>query len=300
MKLYQRLNNLRKIVQTLTIVFLVVVPILNYFNIYWIIGTLYSISIGGLDITDPAMALQSLLLTKEIYVPLLLTIILPVTLALILGRVFCSWMCPYNTISDWINTLLKKTFSKRWKKVHYRSIEKNPSPWINWEIFAGLVILMLVIDFSLFGFLSPPGIISSVTVQVVLGIGMGLEIGIVLLILLIETILLKRFWCNYVCPVGAVLSLFRVNRTLQVVHSKVECSCNSGAEPCRYTCPFDLSPKKLHLYPSCHNCGICIATCEKVGSGALSFRFGKHKTAIGKINLIENQKVNISLDNILK
>jgi len=64
-KFYNKLNTYRKAVQLFSLAFLVAVPILVVNGIYSIIGTLYSITIFGVDIVDPAMALQTTILTKS-------------------------------------------------------------------------------------------------------------------------------------------------------------------------------------------------------------------------------------------
>ena len=94
--IYTRLHFMRRLVQFLAMSFIFVIPILNMLGIRQIIGTYYSISIGNLDIIDPALMLQTIFLTKEIYFPLLLAGIIPLILTLIFGKVFCGWVCPVD------------------------------------------------------------------------------------------------------------------------------------------------------------------------------------------------------------
>lgn len=271
---YKNLNRIRISVQIFSILFLIAVPMLNLLGIHWVIGTLYSISIGQLDIVDPVMALQTVLLTKRIYIPFLLMTIVPVVLALVFGRVFCSWMCPQNTISEWVDALQKRIFKSRWHNVHTRHIENNPNPVLYWCIFAALTLLVLILGLPLFSYLSTPGIISSQMSQIILGMGVGLEIGLVTIIFAVEAITLRRFWCKYVCPVGAFLSFFRTRKTLHIHYEAAQCDCKGNSSPCQYVCPLDLAPKESKLYPYCFNCGLCISICEKTGNSALSLKFG--------------------------
>lgn len=274
-KFYNRLNLYRKIVQIFSIAFLVAVPILVVNEIYSIIGNLYSITIFGIDIVDPAMALQTILLSREFIEVLLIGIILPIVLALIFGKVFCSWMCPFNTLSEYWHIITKKIFPAKVKKSKSKLLEINPNPRIYWGILILFLALTLILDFPLITFLSAPGIISAEISHYVMGMGLGLEIFIVLGIIFIEGIIFKRYWCKYVCPVGGVLSVFRTPKTLRINHNESICSCGANAEPRSRSCPLDLSPKRDNLYPYCYNCGLCIKTCEKTGFSALSFGFGK-------------------------
>lgn len=273
-RFYQNLSRVRTGVQIFSVLFLFAVPVLNWLGVRWIIGTLYSISIGELDIADPAMALQTILLTKDVYLPLLIAAALPMVLAFVFGRIFCSWMCPQNTFSEWIALIQKRYFKKRWMQTHRAVIANNPHPAWYWSIFAGLVLLVVVTGLPLLSYLSMPGIISSQIAQSILGMGMGLEAALVVIILTAETVIARRFWCKYLCPVGAMLALFNARRTLRLHHDETLCDCKRDAEPCHYVCPLALAPKQAHVYPYCFNCGLCVAVCEKTGKRALTFRFG--------------------------
>ncbi|MCP4399094.1 MAG: 4Fe-4S binding protein, partial [bacterium] len=123
---YQRLNWGRRIVQILALLFLVAVPLLNSIGVHWIVGTLYSFSIGELDVVDPLMALQTILLTKTVYLPLLFAVLVPLGLTLIFGRVFCSWICPKNTFSDCLDALSVSLF-KHSRPPHAPATVNNPS-----------------------------------------------------------------------------------------------------------------------------------------------------------------------------
>ena len=273
-KFYNKLNTYRKTVQLFSLAFLVAVPILVVNGIYSIIGNLYSITIFGVDIVDPAMALQTTILSRELIEVLIIGIILPVLLALIFGKVFCSWMCPFNTISEYWQKLTAKLFRKRYRKIKLQVKDENPNPVIFWSILISFFVLSIILDFPLITFLSAPGIISSEISHFIMGMGFGLELLIVLMIIFIEGILFKRYWCKFICPVGGVLSIFRFKRTMHLHYNSDLCSCAARSEPCSYSCPLNLSPKSKNIYPFCFNCGECIRICEKTGSGALSFSFG--------------------------
>lgn len=271
---YRNLNGLRKGFQLFALAFLVAVPILNWMGVHWVVGTLYAISIGALDIADPVMALQTVLLTREVYIPLLLAAAIPALLALVFGRVFCSWMCPYNTMLDWIDAGKRRVFRKRWLKARRRPITSNPRPALYWGVFGALLVAVVLVGLPLMGWLSVPGILTSQFSQTVLGMGPGLELALVAGLLVGEVAIARRAWCTYACPVGAMLSVFRTPKTMRVVRDANRCSCKPGAEACRVACPVGLLPFMSGVEPYCYNCGSCIATCEKTRRSALRFGFG--------------------------
>ncbi|MHC1737697.1 MAG: 4Fe-4S binding protein [Ignavibacteriaceae bacterium] len=274
---YKRLNLYRKGVQLFSLFFLFLIPLLVVNQFYGIIGNMYSITIFGIDIVDPAMGLQSLILGGEIVWVVVIGVIIPVVLALIFGKVFCSWMCPFNTISEYWQQLMRKLFPNRWRKVQREAAKENPKLWIYWVLLIVLFLLSLLVGFPVITFLSAPGIISSEISHLLMGMGLGLEILVIFGIIIVEGFLLKRYWCKYICPVGGVLGIFRTPKTLRINHNESNCSCGGNTEPCGTSCPLGLAPKYEGLYPYCYNCGLCIKTCEKTGFGALSYGFGKKK-----------------------
>lgn len=275
-KFYKTLNKYRKWVQILSLLFLVTVPVLILLDIRYIIGTLYSISFWDLDIVDPSMVIQTIVLSKEFYIPLLIAAIIPVLLALIFGRVFCSWMCPYNTLLELlelraVRNMRRKLFKRKKHK------NKNPRSFIYWTIFAVIVVFTFLIGLPVFTWISMPGIISSEIFAIIVGLGIGIDSILFGVIFLSEVIIGKRYWCKYICPVGATLSLFRTKYTMKISYDESICDCPPKSEPCALNCPLNLTPKEKMIYPYCFNCGRCIEMCERTGNRALSFAFVGNK-----------------------
>lgn len=270
-KFYKKLNFYRKLVQILTLLFFLIIPVLLLLDFRKVIGNLYSVTIFGLDIVDPAMAVQTIILSGDFFIPMLIGVIIPVVVALVFGRVFCSWVCPYNTLAEWLNKFSNKILRRRRKS----GLNKNPKPYISWIILGIILLTTAIIGFPLLGFLSAPGIITAQMASVILGMGVGLELAVIGIILIIEVIVNKRFWCKYVCPVGRVLAIFKTPSTMRVAYNAESCKCPLNVEPCANDCPLDLSPTQIHLYPYCYNCGECLRTCEKTGYQAVYFTFKK-------------------------
>ncbi len=84
----------------------------------------------------------------------------------------------------------------------------------------------------------------------------------VLVALFVLSILIRNFWCRYLCPYGALvgllsfLSIFKVHRN--------EDSC-TGCRECTRTCPADI---KIHetssiISDECHACLKCVDACPE-------------------------------------
>jgi ferredoxin-type protein NapH len=123
--------------------------------------------------------------------------------------------------------------------------------------------------------LSAPGIISLQIAKFVYEGVVGLELGLIGLIVLFELFGVRRGWCNYACPVGGFLGLFRFQKTLKVVMTEDAEHVCGKCNACVAACQLGLNPMAKGIYPLCHNCGACISACKKIAPKRepLSFRF---------------------------
>lgn len=271
----RRLQRVRRVVQVAALLLPVVIAGLIHLEQRQILGSYYALSIGPVDFVDPLMALQAQLLTLSWVGSLVVATLIPVGLALVLGRVFCGWACPYNTLLEAWASLERRWWPARHRRQRRAASEAgNPRPVLVWGVFVAMILATVLLGFPLLSYLSPPGLLSSQTTQVLLGMGVGLELGLVGLLAAVEISLGRRWWCRQLCPVGTALGVFHTPVSLRVQHDADRCNCRALTEPCHLACPVDLVPKREHLYPSCLQCGLCLRACEATGYGALRFAFG--------------------------
>ncbi len=258
-------SNKRFLVLTGAFSLLLVAPLLNfYYDINFIQGWYQSIGIGDFWIVSPLEGLESLLVTRDPFGPLLTALIFPVLLALVLGRVFCSWICPITFLSE-LSERLKQLLSKR---------TTTPDRWvlfrqILWFALGLELFLSLVLGAPIFVFLSPPGLVGRELMSFVFFRTLPLE-GLIIIFVLILNLLSKRFYCRYLCPLGAFLALLGARRRVRVKNIMQNCK---GCRTCDHSCPMGLSPsvgEGMTVY--CWNCGTCIDNCSY---GQLEFNLKK-------------------------
>lgn len=250
-----RLTSIRRTVQLCLLLLLFVVPWLNQQGITLLTGTLYSFAIGPLWITDPAIGLQTLFTTRALDMTLLLSLLLPVALALACGRVFCGWLCPQNFISEMADVLAARLKIRR-------VLHPAPTPTLRFVMLGSILLLAAVVGLPLVSLLSAPGILSVQAARLVLEKTVGAELALVGFIVVVELFVVRRAWCNFFCPVGTVLGLFRVRRTMKVVFSEEAGRHCTSCHACAQACQLGLDPLAGHLYPQCHNCGACVEACK--------------------------------------
>jgi ferredoxin-type protein NapH len=240
------------------------IPVLNLYEIYNITGTFYAINIGGLGIADPVVIYQAVFAAGELTVPLVSAALFPVVLAMIFGRVWCSWMCPYHLLADGAALL------RAWVKP---SVSHSKSLRANFSRYTVLMIGTVVagaIGIPVLNYFSAPGIISTEAMIFVKERSISLEFAFIAILLLLEVSVLPRFWCRSFCPTGAFVSLIRTPYTLSIENtvSKPKSSC-CKQNHCTEVCPMGLEPFRETNNLLCTNCGLCVDACQ---SKRLRFR----------------------------
>ncbi len=248
----------RNLLQTLALAFLVVIPVVNfYWRFTFVQGWYQSLGIGDLWIVSPLEGLESILVTRTLYLPLLGGLIVPVLSAALLGRVFCSWICPINTFQELGDRLLRP-----WQgRIKPRDRWLLPRA-VLWYVLAAEIITTLILGTPLWVFLSPPGLVGREIMTFVFFRTLALE-GIVVLLVLALNLLTRRFYCRYLCPLGGLLALLGVKKRLAVSLDPGSCT---GCRKCDRACPLGLAPSTGEASTLvCWNCGRCVDICSEDG-----------------------------------
>ncbi len=251
------------------------VPILNALEIYTVTGTFYAINIGGLGIADPSVILQAIFASGELTIPLLSAAIFPLLVALLFGRIWCGWMCPYHLLADmcaWIRAKVSKKMEPSPLKVA-GSFQANACRF-------GFLILGTAaagaIGIPVLNYVNAPGIVSTEAMILVKERFVSVEFAFIGILLAMELCVAPRFWCRLFCPTGAVVSLFRMPLTLHVASQakavKAPC-CKDNF--CSAVCPMGLAPYREPDDLLCTNCCRCIDVCQASRLKLTGFRQGE-------------------------
>ena len=83
---------------------------------------------------------------------------------------------------------------------------------------------------------------------------------LILITVVVLSILFYRPFCKWICPLGAIYSLFN---KISFLNIKVEGSKCVGCNQCSKTCKMDIDVCKTPNHPECIRCGACIKACPK-------------------------------------
>ena len=231
-------------------------------------GSTWSFELFGVTLTDPLAVLESALASTALPWVLVAGVLLPLLLSVVLGRVFCSWICPVGFLLE-VSGKLRGLL---------RFLEIKPGNARLWHGNMYLILgvglaLTFVIGLPILGYLYPPALLgrevhNGVTVMFdraengFLGFsaaGLTLASWFLLAIALVELAFGARIWCRSLCPGGAVYSLLGRFRLVRVRRDPENCThCGE----CITACQMDLSPMTDRMGMECDNCGLCIASCS--------------------------------------
>lgn len=255
----------RRATQIAVFAFMFIVPLLNHYEIYAVTGTFYAINIGGLSIADPSVILQTVFAVGNLTVPIQGAVLFPVFLALLFGRIWCGWMCPYHVVADTTEWVRVNLLTRLFKTDHPESYPVAGSFTANSVRFGFLVlgvVLAGAIGIPVLNYVSAPGILSTEAMILVKEHMISVEISFIIILVLLESTILPRFWCRLFCPTGSCISAIRLPFTLRILNElqnvrKPCCKDNF----CASACPMGLQPALEVDNLLCTNCARCIDAC---------------------------------------
>ncbi len=247
----------------------------------------------GFFLLDPLVLAMTWLAGHAVPAVLLASLV-TVVLTLLLGRVFCGWFCPLGTL----NAIAGRVLEFFWPR------KRAPQHWSRWQltkyyllvailVMAGLGVhsgavldpLVLLYRTTVVGLL--PGAqwiledgsaalglsepvrqylrenVTEVERQAFLG--SSLVLGLFFLIMALNRVQ-PRFWCRYVCPLGAMLGVLAVRPFLQRRTTSAQCN---QCDLCGLSCHGAATgaPGGQWNAAECFGCLNCTPACRHEGLG---------------------------------
>lgn len=265
-KLYRRCAQI-----SVALVF-ILVPWLNSLRISWVHGNFLCFNLAGIPLADPLAVLQIIVKNAYLSPDLIISALVAIGIAIVLGTVFCSWICPYGLLSDFGQILHRKVRGKKKKQPLLSAFTFKLVIF-----FFGLITLFTFSTTPILNQLSMPAWYSRIFQFIFIQQFFSLAIMFILIVLSIEIFTGKRYWCQLICPQSVLLILVKqLNpKRMKVGYNPDLCSVSSKKKgPCAAACNLGLNPKVLNtgIETECTNCGDCIVACSRC-NGALTYKF---------------------------
>ncbi len=184
----------------------------------------------------------------------------------ILGRIVCGFLCPFGLIQDLLN---KIPFPKKIKTFKGDKLLRR----LKYVILLVFVILLPLFVTDVIGqgapyfckLICPAGTLEGGIPLVLLNETMRSAIGwlyawknLILIITIIAAIIIYRPFCRYICPLGAIYSLFNKVSVYRYQVNKHKCiSCGKCADACKMA----VNPLENANSLECIRCGRCKQAC---------------------------------------
>lgn len=269
----RRVTRWRRATQAFFALLFLVLPFGAAHGFTWIAGTLGALQIGPVNLVEPAGALAALLGRGRLTWALMSGALLLTALAVALGPVFCSWVCPWSLISEGVDGLRSRRPARRWSGRDTRAVTRVR----RWTL-AGVLFASFALATPLAALISGPRLITTLPLELLHVRHLSWVTGGLLLgLLVLEVSGPRRLWCRALCPAGAVAKAVRTRWTLRPVYDAARCA-DPRVALCLVECPWGIDPRALRLADGCTTCMACLDAC---GTGALTARFGHAGIAEG-------------------
>lgn len=187
-------------------------------------------------------------LARKLHQSSLVLMSIGILLALLLGPLFCGWVCPLGTLQEGLGKVGRKIFKKRYNNMilykydkYLRYLRYGVLLWVVYMTAATGKIAFEAYDpyYAMFNLWSSEVAISGL---------------IVLALVVIASLFVERPWCKYTCPYGAFLGVFNLFRIFKIKRNSGTCvSCRI----CDGNCPMNIKVSESNVVRN-HQCISCM------------------------------------------
>ncbi len=184
----------------------------------------------------------------------------------VFGRFVCGWLCPFGLIQDLLH---KIPFPKKVKTFKFDKLLRK----LKYVILLLFVIILPLFFVDETGLGSPwfcklicpagtleggiPLVILNETLRSSIGFLYTWKVAILVVLILLSVIIYRPF-CKYLCPLGAIYSLFNKVSIFKLRVDEEKCvSCGK----CKKACKMNVDPTKSPNHTECIRCGLCVEVC---------------------------------------
>ena len=172
------------------------------------------------------------------------------------GRAICGWFCPMGLFQDLLSKITKFRL-------------KIPKLFEYMKYFWLVVVSIFIVYFTgetWFCKLCPVGGLQAGIPQVLLDPDLRTIIGtlfaikmVIVGIFIVSSIIINRPYCRYMCPLGAIYSLFNRFSLVKISFNETKCTFCSL---CAKKCPVDINPIFDYNSTICIRCMECVRVCQ--------------------------------------
>lgn len=178
------------------------------------------------------------------------------------GGAFCGWICPLGALQDLLNWVRKK--------LHLPELSVPAQldrilTYGRYVTLAGILYATIASVKLWFADFDPYRTIFSLGWLFEFNLEEHWPAYAVALGIVAGSLLIRRFWCRYLCPLGGLISILGNLSLLRIRRSESDCM---GCAVCNAPCPvkIDVAQAKSAVSANCIGCLECIEACPRPGA----------------------------------
>lgn len=183
---------------------------------------------------------------------------------MIFGRFFCGFACAFGSFGDAVHAIYVSCCRKLKKKpVIIPAKAAKKLTYMKYVILAIILFLCYLGAYSSLKGTSPWDVFSMLRAGN-LGLGSYIIGAVLLVLIIIGMCVQERFFCRFMCPMGAVFSILPIASTFTLHRDREGCIKGCGA--CEKTCPCDIGlpdDSSGRISGDCFQCQKCNGICPK-------------------------------------
>lgn len=183
---------------------------------------------------------------------------------ILFGRFFCGYACAFGSLGDWLFSLQKYIAKKTGKKP--KQLSRSTAKSLTGVKYVVLMAIVVLCFTGLYGKLTGWNPWDAFSMLHALNFRFGKHVValVLLLVLCVGMAFEERFFCKFLCPMGAIFSLMPALPFFSLYRTRKDCLTNCSA--CTKVCPADIelpNSGTLSIRGECFQCGKCAGSCPK-------------------------------------
>ena len=228
-------------------------------------GMTWYLRLFGIPFTDPIAAISLLLKSHSLPIGFGIGLILPLLVATLAGRLFCSYICPASLY--FFSMARIRRILERYLLLPHLQLQRT----VAWGVLAGGLIATWIFGHGIWALLLPylamgqtifgaiaAGTISSMLISLLIYGGIDIVAG-------------PNFSCRYLCPTGRLLGT--IGSYAPITIRRDSSRCLERCTICNDVCPMGIEPRSDQTR-DCSLCGECLILCP---TGCLDIGYRKHR-----------------------
>lgn len=198
------------------------------------------------------------------WTPFSATLVVLLVYTVLFGRFFCGYACAFGSLGDWLFALHKYIAKKTGRPL--KRMSRPLAKKLGYGKYVVLAVIAVLSFLGVYGSLKGWSPWEAFALLHARNFALGKHIVAIVLLLLIMAGMFfeERFFCKFLCPLGATFSLLPVFPVFALRRNRDECL--HRCEACTKNCPANIALPKdgsLAVTGDCFQCGRCVGNCPK-------------------------------------